>query len=171
MNLKATVFFAIWTSFWCSVFNWIYVMIPALQGHPWIMFICLAVFFGLNSTKKDVGHLMASATCGVFWGQFDLFLMTFGAFGTAAAGFGPILVGTAITMILHIFFLEKTPVRDVPIIFAGVALTFACGVGFLDWTNILGLFLSMMMGLVLCGVCAIGMEIGISKFMPGAPKA
>ncbi|MBQ9156627.1 MAG: DUF1097 domain-containing protein [Eubacterium sp.] len=165
MNLKATVFFAVWTSFWCSVFNWIYVMIPVLGGHPWIMFVCLAVFFALNSGVKDVGHLMCSATCGVFWGQFDLFLMTLGAIMGAAAGFIPILVGTTITMILHIFFLEKTPVRDVPIIFAGVALTFATGTGFLDWPNIIGLWLSMLFGLVLCGVCAWGMNFGIQKFM------
>ena len=165
MNLKATVFFSIWTSFWCSVFNWIYVMIPALGGHPWILFVCLAVFFALNSQVKDVGHLMASATCGVFWGQFDLFLMTLGAVMGAGAGFIPILVGTAITMILHIFFLANTPVRDVPIIFAGVALTFACGLGFLDWTGILGLFLSMMFGLVLCGVCAWDQGFAIKKYM------
>ena len=165
MNLKATVFFSIWTSFWCSVFNWIYVMIPALGGHPWIMFICLAVFFALNLGVKDVGHLMCSATCGVFWGQIDLLLMVPGGIMLAGAGFLPILIGTAITMILHIFFLEKTPVRDVPIIFAGVALTFGCGIGFLDWTGILGLWLSMMFGLVLCGVCSFGMNLGIKKFM------
>lgn len=164
MSLKATVFFAIWTSFWCSVFNFVYVQIPFLGGHSWIMFVCLAVFFGMGSTTKDVGHLMCSALCGPLWGQFDLFLMTFGAVGMALAGFVPILVGTTITMILHIYFLAKTPVRDVPIIFAGVALTFALGIGLGDITNMLGLMSSMLFGLVLCGICAYGMAMGLQKF-------
>lgn len=164
MSLKATVFFAIWTSFFCSVFNWLYLLCPMLQGHPWIMFICLAVFFGMNLTHKDVPHLLASAACGVFWGQVDLWLMTFGVFGSALFGFMPILVGTAITMVLHIFFFAKTPVRDVPIIFACVALTFATKVGLLDGPGILGLFLSVLVGLVLCGICAVGQQIGMKKF-------
>lgn len=166
MNLKATVFFSVWTSFWCSVFNFIYVMLPVLGGHPWIMFVCLAVFFALNGTPKDLPKMMVSATCGVLWGQFDLLLMTFGAFGSVAFGFFPILVGTTITMILHIFFLEKTPANVVPFIFAGVALTFATGTGFLVVSDILGLWLSMLFGLVLCAVCAVGMDMGIKKFMP-----
>ncbi|MCI8576545.1 MAG: DUF1097 domain-containing protein [Lachnospiraceae bacterium] len=164
MSKKAAVFFAVWTSFWCSVFNYVYMMIPALKGHPWIMFICLAVFFGMGSTVKDVPVLMASAMCGVFWGQVDLFLMTLGAFGMLWGGFFPIFVGTVITMILHINYLCNTPVRAVPIIFAGVALTFACQIGFLDVENILGLALSMLFGLVLCGVCAWGQALGINKY-------
>lgn len=164
MSKKAILFFALWTSFWCSVFNYIYVLIPPLGGHPWIMFVCLAVFFGMGCTLKDVPHLMASAICGTIWGQFDLFLMTLGIFGSIFAGFGPIFVGTTITMIVHIAFLDKTPVRDVPIIFAGVALTFACGIGFLDTANIIGLILSMLFGLILCGVCAWGQAFGITKF-------
>lgn len=164
MSKKATIFFALWTSFWCAVFNFIYLMIPALKGHPWIMFICLAVFFGMGSTVKDVPHLMASAICGPIWAQLDLFLMTLGVFGSALAGFAPILVGTAITMVIHIYYLAKTPFRDVPIIFAGVALTFACGIGFMDFANILGLILSMLFGLILCGVCAWGMAFGMEKF-------
>ena len=164
MSKKAVIFFAVWTSFWCSVFNYVYVMIPALKGHPWIMFVCLAVFFGMGSTVKDVPHLMASAVCGPIWGQLDLLLMTFGIFGSALAGFGPILVGTTITMIIHIAYLCNTPLRDVPIIFAGVALTFACGIGFLDMENILGLILSMLFGIVLCGVCAWGQAYGMKKY-------
>lgn len=164
MSLKATVFFSLWTSFWCAAFNFIYIQIPILGGHPWIMFICLAIFFGMGSTLKDVPHLMASAVCGPIWGQVDLFLMTLGAFGTMLGGGLPILVGTAITMIIHIFFLAKTPLRDVPIIFGGVALTFACGVGYLDGKSIAGLMLSMLFGLVLCGVCAWGQEFALGRF-------
>ena len=103
MSLKATVFFSVWVSFWCALFNFIYIQIPALQGHPWIMFICLAIFFGMGSTLKDVPHLMASAVCGPIWGQVDLFLMTLGVFGSVLGGFFPIFVGTAITMIIHIY--------------------------------------------------------------------
>ena len=164
MSLKATVFFSLLTSFWCAAFNFIYIQIPILGGHPWIMFICLAIFFGMGSTLKDVPHLMASAVCGPIWGQVDLFLMTLGAFGTMLGGGLPILVGTAITMIIHIFFLAKTPLRDVPIIFGGVALTFACGVGYLDGKSIAGLMLSMLFGLVLCGVCAWGQEFALGRF-------
>lgn len=139
-------------------------MIPFLGGHPWIMFICLAVFFGMNSTYKDAPHLVCSAICGPIWGQFDLWLMTFGVFGSALAGFLPILVGTAITMILHIAFWDKTLVRDVPFIFAGVALTFACKVGFLDGAGIAGLLCSILFGLGLCCLCALGMELGMKKY-------
>lgn len=165
MSLKATIFFSLWTSFFCALFNGIYMLIPVLGGHPWIMFVCLAVFFALNSTPKDVPNMMVSATCGVFWGQFDLFLMVvMGGLGGLFFGFIPILVGTAITMILHIFYLAKTPASVVPFIFAGVALTFATGTGFLAWPDILGLWLSMLFGLILCGVCAYGMGMGIQKF-------
>lgn len=164
MSKKATIFFALWTSFWCSVFNYVYMLIPVFKGHPWIMFICLAVFFGMGSTYRDLPHLMASALCGPLWGQVDLFLMTLGVFGTALGGFFPILAGTAITMFLHISVLGKTPVRDVPFIFAGVALTFACGIGFLDYSNILGLILSMFFGLILCGICTWGQEYGMKKY-------
>lgn len=164
MSKKAALFFAVWTSFWCSVFNYIYMQIPAFKGHPWIMFVCLAVFFGMGSTLNDVPHLMASAICGPLWGQLDLYLMTLGVFGSALCGFMPILVGTAITMVVHISYLYKTPVRDVPIIFAGVALTFACGIGLLDFENIIGLILSMLFGLILCGVCAWGQAFGMNKF-------
>ncbi|MBE6007293.1 MAG: DUF1097 domain-containing protein [Sarcina sp.] len=164
MSLKATIFFSVWTSFFCSVFNGVYVMIPVLGGHPWIMFCCLAVFFALNSTVKDVPKMMVSATCGVFWGQIDLLLMTFGAFGSFWFGFFPILVGTTITMIIHIFYLGATPAGVVPFIFSGVALTFATGTGLMDWPSIIGLWLSMMFGLVLCGVCAYGQGIGMQKW-------
>ena len=62
MSLKATIFFSLWTSFFCALFNGIYMLIPVLGGHPWIMFVCLAVFFALNSTPKDVPNMMVSAS-------------------------------------------------------------------------------------------------------------
>lgn len=164
MSLKATIFFSLWTSLFCSIFNAVYVMIPALGGHPWIMFVCLAVFFALNFQYKEVPMCMISATCGVIWGQVDLILMTFGVFGSALFGFFPILVGTAIAMIVHIYFLGKTPAGIVPFIFAAVALTFATGTGLFAFADILGLWLSMMFGLLLCGTCGYGQKIALEKF-------
>ena len=164
MSLKATIFFSVWTSLFCSIFNAIYMMLPVMGGHPWIMFICLAVFFGMNSQPKDAIPQALSATCGVFWGQFDLFLMTFGVFGSAGFGFLPILVGTTITMILHIYFFGKLPIGVMPFIFAAVALTFATGTGLMDWAGMLGLWLSILFGLCLCAICAYGMQIGLTKW-------
>ena len=164
MSLKAAVFFSVWTSLFCSIFNGIYMMLPVLGGHPWIMFICLAVFFAMNSSPKDVIPQAISATCGVFWGQIDLLLMTFGVFGSWWFGFFPILVGTTITIVLHIFFLGKTPAGVMPFIFAAVALTFATGTGLMDWSAIIGLWLSILFGLVLCAICAVGMQKAVTTW-------
>lgn len=163
MSRKAVIFFSIWTSFWSALFNALYGFFPVLGGIPWVMFVCLAVFFGMGLGPKDAPSLALSGLCGCAWGQVDFLLITLfcGICGLSdlIGGFLAVILGTFVTMVLHIHFLEKTPLRHVPIIFAGVALTFSQG-----GSNTLGLVLSMMVGITLAGICGWGMQFAIKKF-------
>ena len=124
MSHKTVICFAIWTSFWSALFNHFYTVYFGSFGVPWIMFVCMAIFFGMNGTPKQVPGMILSAFCGLAWGQFDFILINF--FGGTChmsaemASFMAILVGTAITMYIHIKLLGATPFGFMPFIFAGL---------------------------------------------------
>ena len=71
MSHKTVICFAIWTSFWSALFNHFYTVYFGSFGVPWIMFVCMAIFFGMNGTPKQVPGMILSAFCGLAWGQFD----------------------------------------------------------------------------------------------------
>ena len=113
MSHKTVICFAIWTSFWSALFNHFYTVYFGSFGVPWIMFVCMAIYFGMGGTPKQVPGMILSAFCGLAWGQFDFILINF--FGGTChmsaemASFMAILVGTAITMYIHIKLLGATP--------------------------------------------------------------
>ena len=160
MSRKAVLVFSIWTSFLSALFNYLHGLTPF--GCNWVMFVCLAVFFGMGLGPRDVPAALLSAFAGMAWGQFD-FLLTglFGKTGMAAAlaMFLAVLVGTAITMYLHIEMLKNAPLRHMPFVFGGVCLTFSQGGG-----NVIGLGATFVMGLVLAGLCVLGQQFAMKKF-------
>lgn len=161
MSGKAIFWFSVWTSAFSALFYHVYNLLPF--GIGWVMFVCLGVFFGMGLKPKDTPALLISAYSGMAWGQFDFFLIfLFGlmGMGTAASTFVSILVGTTVTMCIHLGPLSKTPLRHMPIIFAGVCLTFSQG-----GKNILGLAVTFAFGLALCAVCCAG-QMWFMKLFP-----
>ena len=148
MSHKTVICFAIWTSFWSALFNHFYTVYFGSFGVPWIMFVCMAIYFGMGGAPKQVPGMILSAFCGLAWGQFDFILINF--FGSTChmsaemASFVAILVGTAITMYIHIKLLGATPLGFMPFIFAGVCLTFSQG-----GSNVAGLAFTLFVGIVL----------------------
>lgn len=127
MSTKIIILFSLWTSFWSAVFYHFYNMFFDF-GIPWIMFICLGIYFAMGLKPRQSPGLLLSAYCGLLWGQVDfLLIFLFGTvmgMSTAAASFAAIILGTAVSMYIHLKPLSKTPLRHMPIIFAGVCLTF-----------------------------------------------
>jgi hypothetical protein len=171
MSRKAVIVFSIWTAFFSALFNSAYSFLPDLFARfgydgfsscNWVMFVCLAVYFGMGLGPKDAPSAVLSAFCGMIWGQVDflltdLFAMT--GMGGTLAMFLAVLVGTAITMVIHIHVLKKTPFRFVPFVFAGVCLTFSQGGG-----NVVALGSTFVIGIALCAICTFMMFFASKKW-------
>ena len=161
MSRKAVIVFSLWTSFFSALFYFLYGLLPGLfagLGYGgflpcgWIMFVCLAVYFGMGLGPKDAPSAILSAFCGLIWGQVDfllndLFLLIPRIPGDLAM-FLSVVVGTAVTMFIHIHLLKNTPFRQMPFVFAGVCLTFSQGGG-----NKIGLVTTFVVGILLCMIC------------------
>ena len=160
MSHKTVILFSLWTSVWCAIVNWAYVTFFGHFGVNLIMFICMAIFFGMGCTKKDVPACIGSAMCGLVWGQVDFLLIKLvGMIGiNDQTGFIAIVVGTALAMYVHIQILGKTPLGIMPFIFAGVCLTFSQGGG-----NVAGLAFTLIVGILLAAICGIGMTFGVKE--------
>ena len=170
MSKKAVVFFSVWTAAFSALLNGIYTMIPALGGTPWVMFVCLAIYFSLGFGPKQAPSALLSAWTGILWAQVDFLLMGFGVLFGGFHGFGSILVGTAITMIIHIGFIDKLPISVMPYIFAGVCLSFATVGGLGDVSGMLSLGGTFVFGIVLCAICSWGMAYGMQKWPASATE-
>lgn len=162
MSKKAIIIFSIWTSFWSALLNYLYTAYFNF-GVPWIMFVCLAIYFALNCAPKDGPSLLASAYVGLIWGQVDFLLIALftGKLGlnTDLSSFLAIVVGTAVSMYIHVAMLGNTPLRHMPFIFAGVCLTFSQG-----GDNIIGLAVTFFAGILLAVICSVGQRWAMAKF-------
>jgi hypothetical protein len=166
MSRNAIICFSVWVSVFSAIFYHIYNILPF--GIGWIMFVCLGIYFGMGLKVKNTPGLLISAYSGILWGLFDFLLIRL--FSTAGlqdsgAAFWAIVIGTTSTMCIHLGPLSKTPLRHMPIIFAGVCLTFSQG-----GKNILGLVVTFAFGVALCAICQVGMDLFTKKF-PGKTKA
>ena len=86
MSHKTVICFAIWTSFWSALFNHFYTVYFGSFGVPWIMFVCMAIFFGMNGTPKQVPGM--------------IFCLTFSQGGGNVAGLAfTLFVGIILAMI------------------------------------------------------------------------
>ena len=171
MSKKTVVLWSIWVSLLSSIFNYIYACLPLNQilahgnGAPWVLFVSMAVFFSGGFGTKDIVKTACSMTMGMIWAQVDFLLMMIPGF-SALGGFLAILVGTAITMIIHIQYIPTLPVSVVPFIFAGGCLSFGCagplyaGAG----QSVLGLFVTFMIACACLWLCAFGQEKLMKKY-------
>ena len=160
MSRTAVILFSIWTSLLSALFYFAYGFTGF--GVPWVMFVCLAIFFGMGASPKDAPALILSALAGCVWGKVDFFLMDLFlnlGLNLDAASFVSITLGTAVTMFLHIHVLGKTPLRHMPFIFAGVCLTFSQNNG-----NTIGLGATLIIGIVLAALCFLGLDVATKKF-------
>ena len=137
MSRKAIFWFSLWTSAFSALFYFVYNFLPF--GVGWMMFVCLGVFFGMGLKLISLFARMGMN------GQASTFLS--------------IVIGTTITMCIHLGPLGNTPLRHMPIIFAGVCLTFSQ-----NGKNILGLVVTFAFGLALCAVCFAGQAVFVKKF-------
>ena len=163
MSRNAVLFFSLWTSLLSALAYFLYGFTSF--GCPWVMFVCLAIFFGLGASWRDAPGLFLSAMAGCVWGKIDFLLtdlLLTAGLGGNAANFLSITLGTAAAMILHIHVLRNTPFRHVPFVFAGVCLTFSQNNG-----NTLGLAATFAIGLTLCAGCAVGQALAM-KLCPSA---
>ena len=160
MSRNAVFLFSVWTSLLSAVFYFLYGF--TAFGVPWVMFVCLAIFFGMGGHVRDVPAMCLSALAGCVWGKVDFLLMDLFqnlGLGLVAASFVSITLGTAVTMVLHIHVLARTPFRHMPFIFAGVCLTFSQNNG-----NTVGLAATLVIGIVLAALCSLGMEFAVKQF-------
>lgn len=162
MSKTTILLFSLWTSFWSAVFYHFYNILFDFNI-PWIMFICLGIFFAMDLSPRQAPGLLLSAYCGLAWGQFDFFLIfLFGSIagmGAASASFAAIVLGTAVSMYIHLKPLSRTPLCHMPIIFAGVCLTFSQG-----GKNLPGLLVTFLCGILLAAICSAGQRFLMKKF-------
>lgn len=161
MSHKTVILFSLWTSLWSALFNHIYVVFFPSFGIPWVMFVCMAIFFGMDLEPKQFYCCILSAFCGMAWGQVDFLLIDFFTklgFPAHVPDFAAIVVGTAIAMYVHLRLLAKTPLGLMPFVFAGVCLTFSQG-----GNNIVGLGFTFIVGILLAAICCIGLRFCLKK--------
>lgn len=162
MSQKTVILFSLWTSVWAAVFNYIYTAFFSSFGIPWVMFVCMAVFFGMDLEPKQFYCCILSAFCGMAWGQFD-FMLTgfFNGLGLhpQMAEFLAIVFGTAAAMYVHLKPLANTPLGLMPFLFVGVCLTFSQG-----GKNVIGLGATFVMGILLAALCSMGLRYCLKRF-------
>lgn len=162
MSQKTVIVFSIWTSVWSAIFYHFYSLFLSDFNVPWVMFVCMAIFFGMGMAPKQLFAAILCAFCGMAWGQVDFLLIACfqnAGMGIYGASFLSIVIGTAIAMYIHLKLLANTPFRHMPYIFAGVCLTFSQGGG-----NVLGLGTTFVIGIALAALCTIGLNFCMKKW-------
>ena len=157
MSQKTVIYFSIWTSAWAAVFYHFYMTFVASFGVPWVMFVCMAIFFGMDLASKQFYCAILSAFRGMAWGQVDFLLIGLLSrlgLGSAAASFLSIVLGTFAAMYIHLKLLSKTPLGLMPFVFAGVCLTFSQNGG-----NVVGLGSTFVIGILLSALCCGGLHV------------
>ena len=162
MSQKTVIIFSLWTSVWAAIFYHFYSVCCSSFNVPWVMFVCMAIFFGMGMKPKQVPAAILCAFCGMAWGQVD-FLLIAGfqnaGLGLYGASFLSIVIGTTVAMYVHLKLLANTPFRHMPYIFAGVCLTFSQG-----GNNVIGLGSTFVMGIVLSALCTLCLNFCMKKF-------
>lgn len=162
MSQKTVILFSLWTSVWAAVFYHFYMVLFASFGVPWVMFVCMAIFFGMDLAPKQFYAAILSAFCGMAWGQVDFLLIRLFegmGLGTAAASFLSIVLGTFVAMYVHLKLLNQTPLGLMPFIFAGVCLTFSQNGG-----NVIGLGSTFVIGIALSSLCCAGLRFCMKRY-------
>lgn len=131
MDKKYLWRWTIWIGLASGLFAFSYSYLPVAKLNIMFMaFIALPIFFGVGAPVKLFPNFFFSALSGVVWGLFYLFLIT----KMVVAGFSPpvallavVSVCTFLCVGLHMIVLGNTWFGTVPMIFGGLASTFADG--------------------------------------------
>lgn len=162
MSQKTVIIFSLWTSVLSAIFYHFYSVFCSGFNVPWVMFVCMAIFFGMGMKPKQTPAAILCAFCGMAWGQIDFLLIgAFTGIGLSmyAASFLSIVIGTVAAMYLHLKPLANTPFGHMPYIFAGVCLTFSQG-----GKNVIGLGSTFVIGIVLAALCTLCLNFCLKKF-------
>ncbi|WP_194611113.1 DUF1097 domain-containing protein [Clostridium vitabionis] len=160
MSSKAILWFSVWTSFFSALLYIIYNFLPF--GIGWIMFVCLAIYFGMGLEPKETPGLLLSSWCGILWALVDFWIISLlmkAGLGAVAATFLSVVAGTTVTMCIHLGPLSGTPLKYMPAIFGGVCLTFSQNGG-----NLPALAATFFFGYLLCAICGWGMNYFMKKY-------
>ncbi len=163
MSQKTAVVFCLWTAVWCAVFYFIYEIIFGSFNVPWVMFVCMTIFFAIQMKPKQLGAAMVCYFCGLAWGALDYILIyafTNMGFRLDVASFIALVIGTFGSMYIHMKLLQDTPFHYIAFVFAGVCSMFSQNGG-----NIVGLVITSVWGILLAALCALGL-IYCSKRWP-----
>lgn len=131
MNKKYLWIWTAWIGLASGLFAYFYSLLPVSQLNIMFMaFIALPIFFGVGAPVKLFPNFFFSALSGVLWGLFYLFLIG----KMVAAGVSPpaalliiVAICTFLCVGLHMIVLGNTWFGTVPMIFGGLASTFASG--------------------------------------------
>lgn len=131
MDKKYLWTWTIWIGIASGLFAFIYSYLPVAKYNIMFMaFIALPIYFGVGAPKKLFPNFFCSALAGVVWGLFYLYLINI----MVTSGFAPpvallivVSVCTFLCVGLHMIVLGNTWFGTVPMIFGGLASTFALG--------------------------------------------
>ncbi len=132
MTKRGWINWAIWIGVVGGIYCFIYASIPALAGKGlmWMTFVAMPIYFNVGAKPEDYVTYVASMLAGVVWGM--IYLWTIGCFAEAGVpdnlptGLGVAVVTIALC-IVH--FLLPTPMllKNVPMMFGAVSMTFSQG--------------------------------------------
>jgi len=139
-------------SFWIGLVSGIYCLVYASttiidKNIIWMAFVALPIYFGSGAKIEEFPHFFSSILSGVVWG---LIMLNFIGFLTGNGLSGPVsmffvvTICTFICVFLHMVILAKTWLNQVPMIFGGLAMTFATG-----GTNLIYVIITMTSGLLM----------------------
>ncbi len=121
----------VWIGIASGLFAFIYSYLPVANLNIMFMaFIALPIFFGVGAPLNLFPNFFFSGLSGVLWGLFYLFLinkMVVAGFAAPVALLVVVAVCTFLCVGLHMIVLGSTWFGTVPMIFGGLASTFADG--------------------------------------------
>lgn len=148
MNKRYLWIWSFWIGLVSGIYCIIYASLPIINDNIiWMAFVALPIFFGAGAKIEEFPHYFSSILAGVVWGLVMLSLIgTLSGLGltTALSMFFVVTACTFIAVGLHMIILGNTLVGKVPMIFGGLAMTFASG-----GTNLTGVIITMSCGLLM----------------------
>jgi hypothetical protein len=162
LSKKDLFIFSAWIGIWAGIYCIIYAVLPwPASGLIWMTFAVLPIYFLDGAKPNEFVNYICSMVAGVAWAWLYLYcigrLVTAGLSAGLATG---VVVGilTIVVCAVHLAILNKTWLNKVPIIFAGLAMTFSQG-----GKNYSTIILTCAAGLFLALVCGLGPNV-MAKF-------
>lgn len=153
MEKKFLLFWSLWIGLISGVFCFVYANFPIIKFNIIFMaFVSVPLFLSVDAPRNLFPHYFFSAISGVIWGLIYLYcikVMINRGFSLGMTLFVVVGVCTAVCCIVHMVILGNTWFNKVPMIFGGLACTFADGGQHALSTSLTligGLILSLLIG-------------------------